>query len=255
MEGFDQSASTYDKEFTFSTIGQFQRKRVWSYLEDWISKDKKLSILELNSGTGEDAIWLAKKGHRVLASDYSKAMISQIKRKKDKILDIDLEICELDLKEPNIPANKEFDLIFSNFGGINCINLNHLTNLSKTIHSVLKKDGHFIAILMPRHCIIEKWYRWKKNQLNIYHDRSPNNGIGINVNGVSINTYFFNVDDVKNAFSKWEFVKASSIGFIPSYLESSRFLSILKILESILLKFSLSPNRADHYLIHFKKKG
>ena len=44
---------------------------VWDYLEKTFLDNNKLNILELNCGTGEDALWFAKQGHKVLATDLS----------------------------------------------------------------------------------------------------------------------------------------------------------------------------------------
>jgi len=52
----DHVATQYDADFTHSQIGRLQRASVWHYLEKRFAKQKNLSILELNCGTGEDAL-------------------------------------------------------------------------------------------------------------------------------------------------------------------------------------------------------
>jgi ubiquinone/menaquinone biosynthesis C-methylase UbiE len=79
---FDIASINYDNTFTFSNIGKAQRNRVFKYLNPLIKKRKKLSILELNCGTGTDAITFGNLGHNVIATDISQEMINTAALKK-----------------------------------------------------------------------------------------------------------------------------------------------------------------------------
>ena len=81
---FDKAALTYDNDFTHTNIGKLLRKRVWNYLETIIEPGSKLDILELNCGTGVDAIWLGQNGHNVMATDLSSEMIKIAQKKIEK---------------------------------------------------------------------------------------------------------------------------------------------------------------------------
>ena len=113
---FDKHAQNYDDAFTFSTIGQAQRKRVYLFLSE-ILKENNLNILELNCGTGEDANYLTSKGHRVLATDISAEMISQAKKKYPTINFQTLDITSISLEQPDSllagMLDEKFDVIFS----------------------------------------------------------------------------------------------------------------------------------------------
>ena len=69
---FDPVADLYDEIFSNTRIGKAQRDIVWKYLrkKNLINKN----ILELNCGTGVDAIHLAQ-NNRVTATDASEAML------------------------------------------------------------------------------------------------------------------------------------------------------------------------------------
>ena len=67
LNDFDIASTQYDAIFTFSNIGKAQRGMVFKYLNPLINQSKKLSVLELNCGTGEDAIRFAKLKHDVIA--------------------------------------------------------------------------------------------------------------------------------------------------------------------------------------------
>ena len=70
---FDSSAATYDSEFTNTPIGKLQRKRVYTYLLPLLKPHTKL--LEINCGTGQDAINLAGRVTKIYATDISQSMI------------------------------------------------------------------------------------------------------------------------------------------------------------------------------------
>ena len=77
---FDQAASTYDATFTHTKIGRAQRDIVYEHVTRLLSYPPK-DILEINCGTGEDAIWFEKRGFNVLATDISSEMIARAKSK------------------------------------------------------------------------------------------------------------------------------------------------------------------------------
>ena len=76
QNAFDQIASSYDETFTYTEIGKKQRNIVWDYLKRTLPADTQLDILELNCGTGEDALFLANIGHSVTATDASEEMLN-----------------------------------------------------------------------------------------------------------------------------------------------------------------------------------
>src|SRR5687767_9229772 len=78
---FDAIAHNYDDLFSKSLIGYHQRQITRRYLQKFLSGKPPLKILEINCGTGEDAIWLASLGHQVIATDQSERMISIAREK------------------------------------------------------------------------------------------------------------------------------------------------------------------------------
>src|SRR5258705_4602524 len=70
---FDHMAREYDNVFTNSMIGRAQRDAVWSVLTQVFQHGDH--ILELNCGTGEDALFLAGNGVSITACDASEQMI------------------------------------------------------------------------------------------------------------------------------------------------------------------------------------
>ena len=78
---FDTLAAEYDLQFTTSLVGREQRRCTRKWLSRVVAGQNKLQILEINCGTGEDALWLSKMGHEVIATDQSPAMIAKAKQK------------------------------------------------------------------------------------------------------------------------------------------------------------------------------
>ena len=72
---FDRMAAGYDSLFTFSAIGMSQREVVWKRALAVFATGSH--ILELNCGTEQDALFLAKAGMSVTACDASLGMIEQ----------------------------------------------------------------------------------------------------------------------------------------------------------------------------------
>jgi ubiquinone/menaquinone biosynthesis C-methylase UbiE len=253
---FDSAAQYYDETFSDSEIGKLQRSRVWNYLIS-ILPNISLNILELNCGTGEDAIWFANKGHRVLATDISEKMI-RIARVKVEQFNISDKIIlqQLDINEINKASfTNRFDLVFSNFGGLNCLTEHELIILSEKLKHLLNPTGRFIAVVMPDFCMIESIYFFSKFRFNQIIRRKRMQHVKIN-NSI-VNTYYYNPKRF-NGYFKNEFTlnKTVSIGLTlpPSYLNNffakkTNTLKVLNTTENIFGNNLFSASISDHYLI------
>src|SRR5436309_2671167 len=76
---FDALAPEYDSRFSESALGRIVRRAVWRWLDRAFVSGAR--VLELNCGTGEDAVHLAARGVRVLATDASAAMLDLARAK------------------------------------------------------------------------------------------------------------------------------------------------------------------------------
>ena len=82
---FGKQSAVFDKIYADNTIIHYKRERVRAQLSEYLTT-KNSFILELNSGTGEDAIWLAQQGHRVHATDISAGMQEILQQKREQKL-------------------------------------------------------------------------------------------------------------------------------------------------------------------------
>lgn len=117
---FDALAADYDAQFTASTIGRLMRQAVWRRLDAHFRAGDR--VLELNCGTGEDAVYLGQRGIQVLATDLSPAMVRIARQKVAQAgLAEQVQVQQLALEHLHQLEALPFDGALSNFGGLNCV--------------------------------------------------------------------------------------------------------------------------------------
>ncbi|MBO3699319.1 class I SAM-dependent methyltransferase [Roseivirga sp. E12] len=262
-EHFDIASKTYDQDFTDTLIGRLQRGQVWKYLDQYTGNGKPLHILELNCGTGEDAIHLAQSGHMVTATDISKEMLSRTKEKiNDKGCSRKVRLERLDVK--NISKSEwsnQFDLVFSNFGGLNCIGNEDLEHFKSDIKKLLKPDGVLILVIMPEFCIWESFYFvFKLKMSEVFRRKKPS--VMADVSGVKVETWYYSPKKLSKAFTpEFTKVKVKPIGFFapPSYMESlirrvPALFKFIEFMEKRFARFSWQGRMSDHYYIELQAR-
>jgi ubiquinone/menaquinone biosynthesis C-methylase UbiE len=118
---WDTAAETYVKDFTGTGIGETRRDAVWRQFAKIFSPGQKL--LELNCGTGIDAVHLARQGIQLVACDISSRMIEfarQHAASTDTSELIDFKVLPNE-EIGSLEGEDVFDGAFSNFCGLNCV--------------------------------------------------------------------------------------------------------------------------------------
>jgi SAM-dependent methyltransferase len=137
--GFEALARDYDRAFGAAGIGARLRARAQARLGAVFTPGQR--VLELNCGTGEDAVWLARRGVRVLATDGSPAMLAEAQGKIEAA-DVGDRIDTLLLPIESIRAldgRGRFDGAISNFGGLNCIA--DLAQVARDLAGLIRPGG------------------------------------------------------------------------------------------------------------------
>lgn len=150
---FSEQSAIFDELYASNLIVDYKRRRVRAHVLQWLPPQS--NILELNSGTGQDALFFASLGHHVHATDISGGMQSVLKKKVSQLQAqhcISTERCSF-TELQQLKSRGPYDLIFSNFAGLNCTG-----ELNKVIHefdSLLKPGGMATMVLLPGFCTWE----------------------------------------------------------------------------------------------------
>jgi len=258
-EAFDHIATTYDDIFTTSVTGQLQRDAVWAYLESILPQLAGTTMLELNCGTGEDAVWFGARGFAVTATDISPQMLNVTHRKAQQhALEQHISTRRLDLGSFNQEAFAgKFDLVFSNFGGLNCIHPHAMSRFFKRLPEILNPGGRFVGVIMPKFCAWETLFFLSKLQFRQAFRRRTSKAVMANLHGVPLKTWYYSPFDIGElAARKFNRVGLKPVGIAlpPSYLESffrSRpgLLLRLNALEKRMSTTTAFAAMADHFII------
>ncbi len=258
MSSFDKVASTYDDIFSHSSIGQLQRAIVHEYLNDNITWPIE-RLLEIGCGTGEDLLYFETRAKQIDAFDLSEAMIEVASTKIDSP---HLRIVQKDLRQwITEPGHKKYDLIFSNFGVLNCLNRAHFQDFHIQCSKTLKPGGSLILVIMPSDCLLEKLYFLLKGKWSEINRRSSSDPNVVLIEGSPQPTWYHNPDSIRKHFPDFRCRKLQPIGLAipPSYLQGffeqrPVWLKNLTFIDQRLRKWSHLSRFADHFLIHLVKK-
>jgi len=256
---FDSAAANYDTSFTFSVIGKMQRHFVYQHLSSFLKSAQPKTILEINCGTGEDALWLANQDYWVTATDQSEKMITvaQTKGHSENLIFKKVAIEELSDQFTTC----SFDCVFSNFGGLNCLSKTVVGTFFKNASALVPKNGVLFLVIMPKNTLWETFYFLTKGNLKEAFRRFKGPAIA-NVDGEKVTTYYYNPKEIVTLASPYFKLKQiHPIGFFvpPSYLEpffknKPKWISKLNQLEAKITNSRFLAQYADHYIITFEKR-
>lgn len=260
---FDAIAAEYDNSFSQSLTGASQRLQARKWLSYFLRDKKCLRILEINCGTGDDAVWLAGAGHRVVATDASATMIEVAKKKQALSANahsIQFFQCAFNELQTLLPGEK-FDLIFSNFSGLNCIPADELRSLNASFQELLKPGGHMAVVIFGKYNWWEVFYyllkmspgkafrRWRQkqslSQLKAGHFQPA---------------YYYSINRFCRLLNQFSLVEKRPVGLFvpPSYAESlmkknRRLFHLLEKLERKAGGIAAFSQLADHSYLLLKK--
>ena len=128
------------------------RMRVYAHVAAVVPAGAR--ILELNAGTGTDAVALARRGFHVHATDIAPGMLARIDAKAR-----DAGVARRVTWEPRSFLDLEgvsgtpYDAVLSNLGGLNCTNA--IERVGAGLHRALRPGGIAVLVIMPRICLWE----------------------------------------------------------------------------------------------------
>lgn len=217
---FSRQAPLFDHLYSNDTIIQYKRARVRDHVAAFLPPNA--SILELNAGTGEDAIYFASQGHRVHATDISKSMQEQLVNKAVKHAAghlISHELCSYTELE-NLQQPGPYDLVFSNFAGLNCTG--RLEKVLDSLYHLLKPGGHATLVILPKFCLWELLLAFKGKFRTAFRRFTGRRGTRAHIEGEYFRCWYYNPSFVRRHLKEsFEVAKLEGLCTIvpPSYIE------------------------------------
>jgi ubiquinone/menaquinone biosynthesis C-methylase UbiE len=259
VEAFDQIAEAYDELFTRSAIGRAQRSAVWDVLGGAFQPGDR--VLELNCGTGEDALFLGRSGVSVLACDGSSAMVEVARKRKAREgpeLPVEFRVCPNEKLQRLAVQAPLFDGALSNFSGLNCIE--DLRSLARELAPIMKDGARLIFCLSTRICIWEiLWFSSRLNFRKAFR-RTSGSAIG-HIGEAALRVYYPTLRQIRRAFAplfRLTLVRAIGLFVPPSYLEfwatkHPRLITHLAGADRVFGRLPILRAVGDHALLRFQK--
>jgi len=219
-EAFSRTADKYDAFAEDHPHLTRLRNKVYDHLERYIPPGAR--ILELNAGTGIDAVALARRGYPIHAIDIAPGMLNRL---QDKVSLFDLgdrvtfqkgsftDLAGID--------GAPFDAIFSNLGGLNCIP--DLSRVIEQLPKVLRPNGIVTWTLMPPICL------WEMGEIFRGHPRLAfrrfsRHGTRANLEGLQFTVHYFTPKKARQWFGdKYDCLAIEGLSVITPTAESKNF--------------------------------
>ena len=259
-KAFSKQAAIFDEMYSSNSIIQYKRQRVRDHLQQFLRPTSK--ILELNAGTGEDAVWFAQQGHAVHATDISKGMQEKLAEKvlQNKLeAKVTKELCSFaELQQLN---NKgPYDVIFSNFAGLNCTG--ELDKVLQSFSPLLKRNGIVTLVILPKFCLWESLLFFKGDFKTAFRRFFSNKGVKAHIEGEYFTCWYYNPSYIiKNIKGKYEVLSVEGLCTLvpPSYLEKfpAKRPSLFNWLKEKENKWKSKwpwKSIGDYYIISLRKK-
>lgn len=206
-QAFSRTAEKYDRFAEDHPNLTRMRARVYAHFKRFLVSEAH--ILELNSGTGTDAVYLAQQGHHVHATDIAPDMLGRIQDKVNRFgLSDRVSVQKCSFTDLGQVGSGPFDAVFSNLGGLNCIP--DLSQVAKSLSSLLKPGGVVTWVLMPPIYVSELALALSGNFKVAFRRLAPR-GTLAHLEGLHFMIYYYTPDQVIDAFGP-EYVPLSLEG-------------------------------------------
>ncbi len=257
VRAFDSLAARYDDLFTRSMIGRAQRSAVWKVLNETFKPGDH--ILEINCGTGEDALFLARNGVSVVACDASEQMIQTARERmeaEDPDAPIHFEV--LPTEQLFLRPDDLFDGALSNFSGLNCVA--NLQQTARDLAALVTPGAPVLLCFSTRFCLAETiWFAFHGHFRKAF--RRTSGTATVMVDGFSVQVQYPTLRTIKRMFAQYFLLlSCTGIGIAvpPSYLEpwARKYPRALRLLRRIDKRISRLPwlrTIGDHMLLHFER--
>jgi ubiquinone/menaquinone biosynthesis C-methylase UbiE len=219
-EAFSRTAEKYDAFAEDHPHLTRLRKKVYEHISRLLPRDSR--IVELNAGTGVDAVELARRGYFVHATDIAPGMLERARDKmKRSGLRDRITVQECSFTETVKIQGAPFDAVFSNLGGLNCIA--DLSPVIKQLSKILRPGGIVTWVLMPHICLWEMAEVFRGN-FRVAFRRFSHLGVTTHLEGLHFDVYYFSPHQVIKWFGDdFDLLALEGLSVITPTAESKGF--------------------------------
>jgi ubiquinone/menaquinone biosynthesis C-methylase UbiE len=257
---FEVVAATYDEVFSDTFIGRAQRKLVWREIDRLFQPGQR--ILEINCGTGVDALHLAGRGVRVVACDAALGMLAAARTRceqSDARTQVEFRLLKTEAIG-QLEGDAPFDGALSNFAGLNCVE--DLSAVAGQLARLLKPDAKLALCVFGRYCLWEiLWYLAHGKPHKALRRFQAGGTVATLAGRTTVRVQYPSVRTLQHTFAPHFFLtgwKGVGIVIPPSYLEFlglryPRAFLVAAELEPQLSSVPVVRNLADHVVLTFER--
>jgi ubiquinone/menaquinone biosynthesis C-methylase UbiE len=218
-------------------------------------------LLDLGCGTGIDAVSLAAQGHRVIAIDWSPAMVQRTRdRARASGLSDRISVRLLGLHELAALQPLHVDAVYSDLGALNCA---LEPSVLAVCESLVRPHGFVVASTMTRLCPWEIAVHLLKGDSRRAFIRASRDAVPVPLGGETVWTRYLSPREFMAAFGPgFELVsrRALLLTAPPPYMEHvwTRFPRVCRTalrIDSALGRLPILRDMGDHALIVLHRRG
>lgn len=250
---FDGIADSFDDRFSQWRSVAAQRRAVRRELLDLF--EPGTSLIEIGGGTGEDALFLADEGRRVLLTDISPRMVQRARAKFGGRPGLRAEVAAAESLEF---GEERFDGAYSNFAALNCVG--QLERVARGLARLVRPGGSVALVMFGTVCPGEWIVEGLRGRPRSMVRRLRRGPVAARLGGSEFAVRYFTAREVRSAMAPWfGYGGARGIGVFvpPSAAEPwiSRRRHLLCVLEALDGRLSrpLAP-LGDHVLYRFVRR-
>lgn len=258
---FERVAATYDADSTNAPLSRWLRAELWERLAALFPPDSYL--LELGCGTGEDALWLAQRGARVLATDVSPQMLAITAQKAAQhgvAHLIETQPLDFARAETWTLPDSAFDGVYSNYGALNCTD--QWAALGAVLARTVRQGGYVAFSVIGRFSAWETLWHAAHADFRTAARRWRGRGTA-QIGGVAFPIYYPTARQFRRAFGvAWQLHRLHgwSVFLPPSDVYRAierrpRLMRLLCALERRFARLPICAYLADHFWIALRRTG
>lgn len=252
-EAFDRQSPVFDDYEERNAGVIWMRSVIHEHMDKYVHEGERL--LDLNAGTGTDAIHFAHKGLSVHALDISGGMLEKLRGKAARgCVSERISIGHQSFADLSGFGDRQFNHVFSNFGGLNCTD--NPSGVISQFSRILVPGGTVTLVVMPPVCPWELAAIIKGN-FRLAFRRLRKGGTRANVEGVMFKTYYHSparlLRSFGNAYSLAELRGLCAIVPPPNFDRMAsrhpKLFRKLTVLDNRLCTHIPFTSWADHYIL------